>query len=80
MANHSFTLMLLGAASLYDLDDAAIDRLYEAGCGDALLSSSGGIVKLDFDREASSFVEALSSAQADVKRAGYRSRWLLEED
>jgi transposase len=49
-----------------------VDRLYEAGCDDALISVENGKVSVNFDREAPSKEAALQSAQADVRRAGAR--------
>jgi hypothetical protein len=73
---HSFTLILQGVTCIDDETEEALRGV----CNDALLHSYRDRVMLTFDRKATSFAVALSSAQADVKRAGYRSRWLLEED
>jgi hypothetical protein len=67
-AVHRFTLIL---ADIEDFDEEMSDRVYEAGCGDAALSSCEGVVTLDFNREAPSRDEAVSSAIADVAKAGY---------
>jgi hypothetical protein len=64
---HSFTLILSGDGELTeDLQDA----FSGAGCDDALLGSRGGVLYLDFDREAASLDEAVLSAIADAERAG----------
>jgi hypothetical protein len=63
----SFTLVLSG---LRDVTDQVTDALFEAGCDDALVGSQHGNVFLDFDREASSFREAVLSAIAAVEGAG----------
>jgi hypothetical protein len=64
--SHAFTLVLGGASSLTrELQDA----LFESGCDDALLGIRDGVVFLDFDRQATSFRDALLSAIADVERA-----------
>jgi hypothetical protein len=63
----SFSLYFQGATELTpDLEDA----LFEAGCSDALVGIQNGMLFLDFDRESSSYEEALKSAIADVNRAG----------
>ena len=50
--------------------DALVERLYEAGCDDALVGLGvPGQLGLEFIREASSAEEAILSALADVKRA-----------
>ena len=65
---HEFRLIYPG--SLDDLSDADIDTLYEAGCDDATIGSSQGLISIDFSRRAPSFRVALSSAMADVEKAG----------
>ncbi len=50
--------------------DALVERLYEAGCDDALVGIGvPGRLALDFIREAGSATRAIASALADVKRA-----------
>jgi hypothetical protein len=46
------------------------DALYEAGCDDALQSARCGQMFLGFTRRAPSLAQALTSALADVERAG----------
>lgn len=50
----------------HDLSEELETRVYEAGCGDAVL----GLGRLDFDREADSLVDAVASAIRDVRAAG----------
>ena len=65
MTTHRFTLIVEGP----DLQaEPFIDRLYEAGCDDALAGRSHGVQCLDFDREAASIEQAVCSAIADVAR------------
>jgi hypothetical protein len=64
---HTFTLRVAGidpARGDYE------DRLYKAGCGDALIAVIDGVVYLDFDREGPSFEQAVVSATDAVKAAG----------
>ena len=64
MPIHRFTLIVDGP----DLqDDAFIDALFEAGCGDATVGRIDGVQYLDFDREAANPAEAILSAVKDVK-------------
>ena len=49
------------------LDDEVFDALTEAGCDDAGVGRSVGVVRLDFDREARSYCEAVRSAIEDVQ-------------
>lgn len=60
---YHFTLVLSGFDTItIDLEDA----LYEAGCDDALINSRNGVIYLDFDRERTSFEEAVLSAIHNV--------------
>ncbi|QDT63365.1 helix-turn-helix transcriptional regulator [Calycomorphotria hydatis] len=52
------------------LTDELVDQLYEAGCDDALVGAIDDHVYLDFDREAPSIGEAISSAIRDIRSAG----------
>ncbi len=63
-----FTLVLLHPEA--ELSDKDADALYEAGCSDALVGSSGGEILIGFHREAPSFRIALMSAITDVERSG----------
>lgn len=61
--NHHFVIVLSGVNTISsELEDC----LYESGCDDALIASRNGVVYLEFDRSAFSFVDALSSAIMDV--------------
>lgn len=46
------------------------DRFYGAGCDDATVAFQKGLIILDFGREAPSLDVAITSAIADVRRAG----------
>ena len=45
-----------------------LDRLFEAGCDDALVGSADGVQFIVFDRDAASFDVAVSSAVENVER------------
>ncbi len=65
------TFTFLVAVSGLDLSTPAYaDRLYEAGCQDALVFIQDGQLFLEFDREAPSYEAALTSATADIIKAG----------
>ena len=49
------------------LDDEVFDALTEAGCDDAGVGRFLGVDRLDFDREARSYCEAVRSAIEDVQ-------------
>lgn len=67
MRNFEFTIV----ATSIDLPDEAFeDRLYDAGCNDALISVVKGSVLLDFDREAKNLTHAIISAIGDIRMAG----------
>lgn len=57
----SFAVVIDGA-DLTGPDSPHADALFEAGCDDALLTSSSGIQRAIFDREAPSFAAAVASA------------------
>jgi hypothetical protein len=60
MPEYSFSLMIEGEV------DAHLDGLFEAGCGDATFGSVDGVHYADFDREAGTLAEAVSSAISAV--------------
>jgi hypothetical protein len=72
MSNHNknnfqFTLILKNV----DMGTPHLeDRLYEAGCSDALIHFRNGRVYLDFHRDASSLKIAVSSAIKQVESGG----------
>ena len=65
---YSFSLILSGVS---ELTVQMADALFEIGCDDATPGSCGGIVSVDFDREAESLGDAIGSAVKDVERAGF---------
>ncbi len=68
MKEYSFTLKFNFPDARID-PDIYIDRLYEAGCDDALIGiGKQGCIALEFIRSASSAFEAVSSAIVDVKK------------
>jgi uncharacterized protein YegL len=62
---HSFRLILDGRA----LSDEVVEALVVAGCADASFGVENGTQVADFDREAPSFEDAVTSAIADIERA-----------
>ena len=70
MPIQSFTLILQG---LDDIRNEKADAL-AALCDDALMSRSGSVVSLDFDREAPTLREAIASSIRDILRAGIGAR------
>jgi len=66
---HSFTLVISGVA---ELSRAVLNRLFEAGCDDATFGGRDGYVYGDFDREAPTFADAVSSAIEQVESTGLR--------
>ncbi len=67
MKSYAFTIVLDGAS---EMTPEVIDALFEAGCDDGSLGSSGGVPSIDFDREAPSLAEAIASAIRDIDRSG----------
>ena len=70
MKTYTFTLVL--SQSSPRIDDDIADRLFEAGCDDALPGVRHGVSIVEFDREANSFHEAVMSARANVESADPR--------
>ena len=68
MPKFEFTLVLTERDD--SLDDA--DALYEAGCSDGLVSTSEGVTRIDFGREAPSLADAVRSAIVDVEKTRFR--------
>jgi hypothetical protein len=68
MKEYSFTLKFNFPDARID-PACYIDRLYEAGCDDALIGiGKQGCIYLDFIRSAASAFDAISSAIFDVKK------------
>jgi hypothetical protein len=68
MKEHEFTLVL----SAPEESEGDANRLYEAGCSDGSISTSGGVTRIDFHRQASTLEEAIRSAIANVQSAGFQ--------
>ena len=67
MKEHEFTLILTTPEETEE--DA--NKLYESGCSDASISTSNGVTRIDFHRESDSLEEAIRSATANVRNAGF---------
>ncbi len=68
MAKYEFTLILKGSP---ELTEEIADRLFEAGCDDGSPGTCEGVFTIDFHRSANTLEEAINSAIANVKSAGY---------
>ena len=64
---YRFTLILPVAV---EMTEELANSLYAAGCDDGSPGSCGGILSIDFHREAATLVEAIRSAVRDVRSAG----------
>jgi hypothetical protein len=53
------------------LSVAECDALYEAGCDDGTIVTRNRVTFIAFDRKAASLEEAIRSATADVRSAGF---------
>lgn len=67
MKTYDFTLVLTEPT---ELDEELAERLFEAGCDDGSPGSCGGVVSIDFSREASDLESAIRSAIANAVSAG----------
>ncbi len=68
MTQYEFTLVLKGPL---ELTEEIADELFEAGCDDGTPGTCNGVFSIDFHRGANSLEEAIRSAIANVKSAGY---------
>ena len=75
MKEHEFTVIL---ASPEESEEDA-NRLYESGCSDGSISTSGGVTRIDFHRESPSLEEAIRSAIGNVQAAGFHVAHVLIE-
>jgi hypothetical protein len=69
MTTYSFTLTLAGVDVV---TREMVEALFEAGFDDSTPRSRGGVMLVDFDREAVSLGVALGSAVKDIEKAGYK--------
>ncbi len=75
MSLYHFSILIRDASNQ---TEALEDRLYEAGCDDALICFNNQAVYLEFDREAISAKEAIESAMANIRAAGFHDLVLQE--
>lgn len=75
MNTYHFTIFVRDAV----FDDSLEDTLYNAGLDDALLCTVDDLVYLEFDRKAPNAKTAISSAFADLNRAGFFDLVLQEK-
>jgi hypothetical protein len=54
-----------------EVSEADCDALYSAGCDDSTIVTRDGVTYLAFDRESQSLEEAIRSAIANVRAAGF---------
>jgi hypothetical protein len=74
MPEYTFSIILDGDV------DSHIDELFEAGCDDATFGAVDGVPYVDFDREAPTFAQALSSAIAAVESVSGITAVRIEPD
>lgn len=81
MADYRFSLIVATAPMSHEEILDATDALGNAGCTDASICGHAEGMELLFLRSAASLESAMSSATADVERAGFRvSRVELERE
>jgi hypothetical protein len=68
MAKYEFTLILKESP---ELTEEFADQLFEAGCDDDTPGTCDGVFSIDFNRTADTLEDAIHSAIANVKSAGY---------
>jgi hypothetical protein len=67
MPSWDFTVVLKGVEVM---TDELANALYEAGCDDGTAGSSCGVASVSFSRESDTLQNAITSAVADIRRAG----------
>lgn len=77
MTEYNFRLLLDAPEGL---SDEQLDRLYEATRSEASFGSDSDGWSAEFDRDAADFALAVTSAIADIARAGLNVRELVSED
>jgi hypothetical protein len=65
---YDFTLIL---QDRHELTEEIADQLFAAGCDDGTPGTAGGLLLIDFHREAGSLETAIQSAIENVKSVGY---------
>ncbi|MCG8450719.1 MAG: hypothetical protein MI725_14210 [Pirellulales bacterium] len=65
---YEFSLIL----TANDVSEEQADKLHESGCDDGSILIRGDVSMVQFDREATTLDEALSSAIRDVEKAGFQ--------
>jgi len=81
MSEYRFSVIIPAPQMTHDETLDATDALGSAGCRDATIRGHVDGMELLFERAADSMQVAISSAIADVERAGYRvSRVELERE
>lgn len=68
MQTYEFDLIL---ADVSEVTDADADALFAAGCDDGTPASSEGAAWIHFDRESFSLEDAIRSALAQLRLAGF---------
>lgn len=77
MKVYSFTLLLKG--NDHDFDELA-DRLYDPNGNDNTISCSECVFRIDYDRDAESLENAISSAISQLRSCGYEVERLEMDD
>lgn len=75
MNTYHFTVLIRDAGRN---TESLEDRLFEAGCDDALVCFHNQTVYLEFDRQAANAAEAVGSALENIRHAGFTDAVLQE--
>lgn len=67
MKTYEFSLILKAG----EVNDEQCDALYAAGCDDGTIVTRDGVTHIAFDRQANSLEDAIRSATANVRAAGF---------
>ena len=75
MKTHHFSIILAAP----EQSEADADALCAAGCDDGSISTSAGVTRIDFHRQAASLEDAIRSAIANIESAGFEAAHVLIE-
>jgi len=67
MTTYEFSIVLKAG----EITNKDCDALYKAGCDDGTVVTRDGVTYITFDREAESLEDAIRSATANVRAAGF---------
>lgn len=75
MTTHTFKIVLDRQPT-----DSELDKLFEAGCDDAVFGAERGLSIAEFDRESETLADAISAAALEIESVGLVPLRVIDED